>query len=55
MPDQTNNTAQENLSEILQVRRDKLTALRQSGNDPFIKTKYEVDSNSVQIKTNFES
>lgn len=46
---------QENLSEILQVRRDKLTALCESGNNPFVKTKYEIDSNSAEIKANFEN
>lgn len=45
---------QENLSEILQVRRDKLTALCEAGKDPFVKTKYEIDSNSAEIKANFD-
>ncbi len=56
---ENNNTAQlenseQNLSEILQVRRDKLQALREAGCDPFIKTKYETDSSSVEIKADFE-
>ena len=49
------NNTQENLSEVLQVRRDKLTALCEAGNDPFLKTKYEIDSNSAQIKADFEA
>ena len=48
------NEPAEDLSEILQVRRDKLTAMRESGNDPFIKTKYDVDAHSMQIKNAFE-
>ena len=48
------NETQENLSEILQVRRDKLNALRESGNDPFTKTKYEITSNSAAIKADFD-
>ena len=49
-----NQGTEQNLSEILQVRRDKLTVLRESGKDPFIKTKYEIDANSADIKANFE-
>ena len=30
------------LSEILQVRRDKLKALQDKGQDPYVKTKYDV-------------
>ena len=43
----------EQLSELLQIRRDKLTALREAGKDPFIITKYDVDSYSGTIKENF--
>ncbi|MBE5816509.1 MAG: lysine--tRNA ligase [Clostridiales bacterium] len=43
------------LSEILQVRRDKLAALQQAGNDPFVKTKYDVDAYSAQIKGDYAS
>ncbi len=42
------------LSEILQIRRDKLTALREAGEDPFLKTKYDVDAYSTTIKENYE-
>ena len=56
---ENNNTQQlenseQNLSEILQVRRDKLQALREAGCDPFTKTKYETDSSSVEIKADVE-
>ena len=37
------------LSEILQIRRDKLTALCESGNNPFEKVKYDVDTYTVDI------
>ena len=38
------NTAavEQDLSEILQVRRDKLAALRAEGRDPFQETKFDV-------------
>lgn len=48
-----NNTPVQDLSEILQVRRDKLSAMQESGKNPFVKTKYDVDANSVQIKGDF--
>ena len=47
-------TAQE-LSEILQIRRDKLAALRAEGRDPFAETRYDRTSNSKTILENFET
>ena len=41
------------LSEILQVRRDKLTALRQEGRDPFQKTKFTRSAWSSEIKGDY--
>ena len=38
-----NAAPQQELSEILQVRRDKLAALQQEGRDPFQITKNRVD------------
>ena len=49
-----NNASPQELSEILQVRRDKLSAMKESGNDPFVKTKYDVDAKSMQIKGDFD-
>lgn len=42
------------LNSVLQIRRDKLAALRESGNDPFLKVKYDFDTYSVDIKNNFD-
>lgn len=42
------------LSELLQVRRDKLSELRAAGNDPFEQTKYDVTHQSKEIKDNFD-
>ena len=42
------------LSEILQVRREKLAALVEAGRDPFLKTKYDVTETSLEIKNDFE-
>ena len=42
------------LSEILQVRRDKLAALQQEGRDPFLQTKFARTAWSEEIKTDYE-
>ena len=57
MSDQTNKQpAQEepSLSELLQIRRDKLAALREQGQDPFILTRFDVTHHSDEIKDRFE-
>ncbi len=52
-----NQSVQEevSLSELLQVRRDKLAELQNAGNDPFAVTKYDVTHHSTEIKDNFET
>lgn len=42
------------LSEVLKVRRDKLAALKESGQDPFVITKYERNAYSADIRENYE-
>ena len=42
------------VSEQAQVRRDKLTALRAEGRDPFVQTKYDFDADSAAIKGDYE-
>ena len=46
---------QQNLSQLLQVRRDKLKELQESGNDPFQITRYDVNNDSANIKANFDA
>ncbi len=46
---------QENLSQLLQIRRDKLKQLQESGNDPFTVTRYAADNDSANIKENFDA
>ena len=59
MSDQTNRNqpAQEepSLSELLQIRREKLAELQNAGQDPFTVTKYNVTHHSTEIKENFEA
>ena len=45
----------ENLSEILQIRRDKLTSLREADKDPFKITKFDADTHSIDIHENFDA
>lgn len=42
------------ISEILQIRRDKLSKLREEGRDPYTVTKYTRTAYSAEIKDNFE-
>ena len=52
-----NNQAEQEerpLSELLQIRRDKLTALQEAGQDPFTVTKYQVTHHSDEIKDGFD-
>lgn len=50
---QQSQTPEQDLNEILQVRRDKLAALCEAGENPFTKTKYNVTAYSSQIRENF--
>ena len=50
-----NAPQEENLSQLVKVRRDKLKELQESGNDPFQITKYEVNNDSANIKANFDA
>ena len=51
------NTAapEQDLSEILKVRRDKLAALRAEGRDPFKETRFDVTHHAQDIKDNFDA
>jgi lysyl-tRNA synthetase class 2 len=58
MSDRNNQTGaaeQENLSQLLQIRRDKLRELQEGGNDPFRITRYVVDNDSANIKDHFDA
>ncbi|MCL2003052.1 MAG: lysine--tRNA ligase [Oscillospiraceae bacterium] len=43
------------LSELLQIRRDKLAALRAAGRDPYLVTKYKRTHLAAEIKENFDA
>ena len=48
-------SAEPSLSEILQVRRDKLKALQDAGRDPFVQTRFERSAYSADIKNDFDA
>ena len=50
-----NNAPQPELSELLRLRREKLTALQEAGEDPFQETRFDWDATSEQIKSNFDA
>ena len=52
---QKNAPQQPELSELLRLRREKLTALQEAGEDPFQQTKFDWDATSQQIKDNFDT
>ncbi|MBD5149059.1 MAG: lysine--tRNA ligase [Oscillibacter sp.] len=54
---ENNNTpeVQQDLSEILRVRREKLSALQSEGRDPFQQTKFVVSRRAQEIKDNFDA
>ena len=51
----TNEAPAQELSEILQVRRDKLMALQQEGRDPFEQTKFVRSAYSADIKADYDA
>lgn len=46
--------SEQQLSELLQIRRDKLAALREAGRDPFEITKFDVTAHNADIRAGFE-
>ncbi|MDL2287544.1 lysine--tRNA ligase [Eubacteriales bacterium OttesenSCG-928-G02] len=45
---------EQSLSEILQIRRDKLSELTENGNNPYELVKYDKDTDIINIKEKFE-
>ena len=48
------NVQEQDMNQLLKVRRDKLTELQENGKDPFQITKYDVTDHSVDIKENYD-
>ena len=49
-----NTNREQDINQLLQVRRDKLTELQAKGKDPFKITKFDVSQHSTDIINNFE-
>ncbi len=49
-----NNVEEQDINELMRVRREKLKELQDAGKDPFHITKYDVKNTSKQIKENYE-
>lgn len=49
-----NNNTQQDISELLKVRRDKLAKLQEEGKNPFEIMKYDVSHHSADIKAHFD-
>ena len=50
-----NQTPEQDLNEILKVRREKLKELQENGCDPFQQVKFDRDHMAAQVKENFET
>ncbi len=51
---QQKQTQEQDINQLLKVRRDKLKELQENGKDPFAITKYDVTHHSQEIKDNYE-
>ena len=57
MAEEKNNNApqEQDISEILKVRREKLKALQEAGKDPFTVTRFDVTHHTQEIRDNFDA
>ena len=46
---------EQDINQLLKVRREKLANLQAEGKDPFVITKYDVTHNSMEIKDNYDT
>ncbi len=52
---QNQQTQEQDIGQLLKVRREKLAALQENGKDPFIITKYDQTHHSEEIKDSFDA
>ena len=50
-----NAAPEQELSELLKIRRDKLKALQEEGRDPFTQTRFERSAYSTEIKADYDA
>ena len=46
---------EQDINQLLKVRREKLANLQAEGKDPFVITKYDVTHHSMEIKDNYDT
>jgi lysyl-tRNA synthetase class 2 len=54
MAEQQKQTKEQDINQLLKVRREKLQTLQEEGKDPFRITKYDVTHHSMEIKEKFD-
>ena len=55
MAEKNQNVQEQDINQLLQVRREKLRDLQENGKDPFQITKYDVTHHSMEVKENYEA
>ncbi len=55
MAGQQKQVQEQDINQVLKVRREKLAELQSSGSDPFQITKYDVTNHSTDLKENFDA
>lgn len=55
MADQIKQQEEQDLNQLLKVRREKLAQLQAEGKDPFYITKFDVTAHSAEVKERFEA
>lgn len=55
MSDTQNKQQEQDINQLLKVRREKLSALQEAGRDPFQITKYDVTHHSQEIRDSFDA
>ncbi len=55
MAEQKKQVQEQDINQLLKVRREKLAELRENGKDPFVITKYDVTNHSMDLKEDFEA
>ena len=50
-----NKNQQQDINQLLKVRREKLAALQEAGKDPFQITKFDVTHHSQEVKDHFDT
>ena len=53
--EQKKQVQEQDVNQLLKVRREKLAELQANGNDPFVITKFDVTNHSTDIRDDFES